>query len=222
MEDDNKVEEITDEEAARLEAEANGTAPPPETAKEEKKEDGEDSDDDPNLIKPILNGARHDTYYWTQTLSELNVGVYLPDGVRAKNLDVIFTPSKLKVGVKGQTPVLNGELFEKIKPDDSLWTIEEIEGRRVCLLSIEKHDQMRWWDCVVKGEPKINTKKIDPENSKLSDLDGETRSTVEKMMFDQQAKMAGKPTSDEIEKKDKLKAFMDAHPQLDFSKAKFT
>ena len=83
------------------------------------------------MIKPILNGARHDTYFWTQTLSELTVGVYLPDGVRAKSCDVLMTPNKLKVGVKGQTPVLNGDLFEKIKPDDSLWTIEEIEGRRV-------------------------------------------------------------------------------------------
>ncbi|MCJ1258994.1 hypothetical protein MMC24_006828 [Lignoscripta atroalba] len=167
-------------------------------------------------------------YKWTQTIGDVDITVPVPGNLKGRDLDVVITKTKLKVGVKGQPPIIDGTLPKEIHPDESTWTLETLSSpssgsstsSKEIALHLDKSNKMEWWPHVVTSAPPIDTSKIQPENSKLSDLDGETRSMVEKMMYDQRQKELGKPTSEDEKKAQMLRKFQESHPEMDFSNAK--
>mmetsp|Transcript_54529 Transcript_54529/g.127449 ORF Transcript_54529/g.127449 Transcript_54529/m.127449 type:complete len:340 (-) Transcript_54529:86-1105(-) len=215
-----KIQEVTDEEAERIKAGKKGdTVEAPASSEEASKEVANDDaeDEDNKDPPPAGNGGQTDKYTWTQTLSALEVHVPVRPGVKAKQVVCDIQGEKLKVGVKGEELILDGKLHSKVKPDDCMWTLVD---NKIVQITLEKLDAMKWWSAVMEGDVGIDTKKIVPENSKLSDLDGETRMTVEKMMYDQRQKAMGKPTSDQEKQHELLEKFKASHPEMDFSKAK--
>jgi len=200
-----KIEEVTEEEAAKIKG-----------AKKDGDGDAEEEEDNKEP-PPLGNGGKTDKYTWTQTLGTLEIFIPVPPGVKAKQIICDIGAETFKLGIKGSPLIMEGKLHSKVKSDDCMWTLID---NKVVQVTLEKFDNMKWWTTVMEGDVEIDTKKIVPENSKLSDLDGETRMTVEKMMYDQRQKALGKPTSDQEKQHDLLEKFKQAHPEMDFSKAK--
>ena len=46
-------------------------------------------------------------YKWSQTIGDLDITVPVPGNLKGKDFEVIIGKSKLKVGVKGQPPIID-------------------------------------------------------------------------------------------------------------------
>lgn len=221
-EDEPKIVEIPDaDEVAATTAAAPATPAVPDLSAVDEGDDADQGEGQGKLKPNAGNGANLENYSWIQTLTDVEITIPLPvpPGGKFKSKDLVVDIKKkyLKVGVKGQPPIIDSELSKAVQPDECTWSLED---GKILNLSFLKVNKMEWWTNIIPGDPEVNTKKVAPENSKLGDLDGETRGMVEKMMFDQRQKQAGKPTSDEQSKLDVLEKFKKQHPEMDFSNVK--
>lgn len=107
-----------------------------------------------------LNGYDYGTHAFTQTFKELRLSVVVPEGTKSNMVDVRYTKPGLNakwrnkwlsVGLKGQIPLLQGELQQPIDVDECIW---DLTDQRVELI-LQKKDwagKSIYWDRVWQND----------------------------------------------------------------------
>ncbi|CAL7936351.1 unnamed protein product [Xylocopa violacea] len=175
-----------------------------------------------NRSSDSYNGAVRDNYIWSQTISDIDVLVKLPNYVKnAKDLRVHLDSNEIKIESRTSwveqnqeveecryfawTTIFKGELCYKIRKDESMWSI--VPGQHISI-HLEKASE-RWWQALIVGEPKIDLTKIDCSRN-LDDMGSEAQMKVQELMWNHQQKILGKPTSEQIKMEKVLRKAWDA------------
>ena len=141
------------------------------------------------------NGDATDKYKWSQQFNEVLIQVDLPKGTRGRDLEVVIDTQRLKVKLKKESEaIINGKLCEKVKTDDCFWNIEDEER---LIITLAKQGEVIW-KTIIEGDKEIDTKTVD-NSKKLEDFDTETQGHLRKVLYEQERKKAGLPTTEEEE-----------------------
>ncbi|XP_049869174.1 nudC domain-containing protein 3 [Pectinophora gossypiella] len=139
------------------------------------------------------NGAERENYSWAQTIMELDVTVRLPPHIKSsKDLKVTITARDLCVACRNGDVLIKDSFLHKVKPDESIWSISE--GK--ILIHLEKV-QERWWNKLLNKEEPIDLSKIDCSRP-LYELPDDHIAKVRELQWNQEQKMKGLQTSDQL------------------------
>jgi len=180
------------------------------TENKEKTENKENKESNENIKKPIenkpisistYNGDTCDNYNWSQGVNDVTIQFNLPKAISKKMLTVDMTVTHLKIIIKDmENPLIDADFCEKIKPDDSNWTIEDGQS---LIFFLEKASEVIW-KSAFKGGKEIDTKTVD-NSKRIEDFDSETQAALNKIVYEQNRKRNGLPTTEEEKKLNALK-----------------
>ena len=141
------------------------------------------------------NGDSTEKYKWSQDITEVVVQIDLPEGTSSKNLVVEMKTKHLKILNKATNEeYVNGELFERISTEESYWNIED---KKQLILNLTKAQEVIWKTIII-GDKEIDPKKVD-NSKRLDQFDEETQGHLHKVLYEQNRKMNGLPTTEEME-----------------------
>eukprot|EP00933_Yihiella_yeosuensis_P040466 TRINITY_DN34773_c0_g1_i1.p1 TRINITY_DN34773_c0_g1~~TRINITY_DN34773_c0_g1_i1.p1 ORF type:complete len:175 (+),score=30.94 TRINITY_DN34773_c0_g1_i1:173-697(+) len=102
-------------------------------------------------------------YEWEQTLEETHIYIQPPPGVTKHHLDIKIQPRHLTVGIKGNPPFLNEDLFSLCETDCSFWMIEDGELH----IQLQKAHKAETWPAALKGHGQLDMFSEQEVNKKL-------------------------------------------------------
>eukprot|EP00898_Chlorokybus_atmophyticus_P001566 jgi/Chlat1/240/Chrsp1S03048 len=118
------------------------------------------------ITDPMAFGGKTDRYQWGQTEEEVIVEIPCAAGTRSKDVDCKIASEQFRISLSGSDkPVLQGELYRRVLPEDSTWEIETRGTERIITVTLQKAQRTSastHWRCVVKGEPEIDKGKFGP------------------------------------------------------------
>ena len=147
------------------------------------------------------NGDKCDDYNWSQGVGDVTIQFTLKQKINKKMLKIDMTVNHLKIVIQGmEKPLIDDDFCEKIIPDDSNWTIED--GQSI-ILFLEKATEIIW-KSAFKGGKEIDTKTVD-NSKRIDEFDSETQAALNKIVYEQNRKRNGLPTTEEEKKLEALK-----------------
>jgi hypothetical protein len=161
-------------------------------------------------LESTYNGGQTELYVWEQTISDVTITVPVPAGTKSRDIACVIGRGHLRLQLNGQpSPLLdsdypcddrNGQcVWEQVKPAQCFWNLSDAK----CTIYLEKEREC-WWKSALHGHLEIDTTKVDSVK-RVEEYDGETQGAIRKIMFDQDQKRKGLPTSDELGQIDVLK-----------------
>jgi len=114
-----------------------------------------------NRQQYIGNGQK--IYEWDQTVDEINVYIQPPPNTSAKHLSISIQSTQLTVGLKGNPPFLQNELWSRVKTSSSFWTLED----GMIHITLDKLTKAETWAAVIKGHEQLDPLQFEKEQQNI-------------------------------------------------------